>query len=569
MALVPTEIQPKETQNYEQEDEEDPHPATKDADSHATDNRDLRHLHTLNCANHCFRLNSHKHMTSAVTDTRRKLIFIGKMWDMSAFQMKGISGDQSLQGLVHTPDRQVCQTLAELMTLRYEKRCKDQGCGQEREYIPADEVGVQQQQRYSLMEQELLHNSLPNKKASCAELTPQELSQALQSLLGVQTVAEVTAELILDVCKRCSQSSKAIVKLLPEIPTDCLTKLKKLLSADLMSCILQENTCYLVRYFIKCDAAMSRKCNMMVFLQLEQMMNQQHTCRLVYTLCSTSESFREDLSIRFKMEFSKYIETLPGAILMSHLVLSTPDLEQVRFIFDELLHNPEIVKSKYFGRAFATYMGRCNEETLNKISELLSKYISFLLQNNYGNYLLQIFFERKNKPGMELCKKALKKAHKKVFLRKYSRFVLLRAVLLDDSAGMFCKEISELVCKDLAAIRSIIIKRLPGDMLLLCISKIQNKLFALELLNAVRSCCQQQDTQNAYQIQPDFCSELTLLKISLENSVALQKHSILYNKQAGQDPSLHQQQQQQEEGVTHTGDMSLPGERGIMSEEVW
>lgn len=420
--------------------------------------------------------------------------------------------------LVQFADQMSNKQFTEILVSRYEKRCRDQGCAQEKDTMQAEEAGVQQQQRYSLLEQEMLYNSLPNKKHPNGALSSEELLNSMRGLLGVESIDQVTPELILEMCKKCSVSSKCILKLLPELPAECLDKLKHKLQADLLKNMLQENTCYLVRYFIKTDTALSRKCNMMVFLKLEEMMNQQHTCRLVYTLCSTSASFREDLSIRFKMEFSKFIETLPGAILISHLVLSTPDLENVSFIYDELVHNPEVVKSKYFGRAFATFMGRCSEETLTKIADLLSKHISFLLQNNYGNYLLQIFFERKNKPGMDLCKKALKKAHKKVFLRKYSRFVLLKAILLDDAASGFSTEISELVCKDAAVIRSIIIKRLPGDMLLLCLAKMANKPGAADLLTSLESVCNQDCAAlSPPEVLLEFRKELSLLRTCLAN----------------------------------------------------
>jgi hypothetical protein len=531
MAALKVELEANDPGNMDEEDVL----TTKEADYNPCDNLELRSLHTLNNLNLIFHVNPHwrRHFhTNPPPSSQKFLIIAGRPINLKSLAtskplITPSDYQSTLKALVNIPNPDSCKLFSELLMNRFERRCRDQGCGQERDCQNQEETGTHQQQRYSLLGQELLYNSLPNKKNVNGGMLQSESLSSIQTILGVERIEDATPELILSVCKICSTSSKAILKILPELPCENLAKLKQLLQSDLMNSILQENTCYLVRYFIKEDINLSRRCNMMVFLRLEEMMNQQHTCRLVYTLCSTSASFREDLAVRFKKDFVKFIETLPGAILISHLVLSTPDLEQVKFIFEELIHNPEIVKSKYFGRAFATYMGRCSEENLTKIAGLLSKHISFLLQNNYGNYLLQIFFERKNKPGMELCRKALKKAHKKIFLRKYSRFVLLKAIVVDDTPASFCDEICELVCKDPGVIRSITIKRLPGDMLLLCISKVTNKQQSLEQVEMIRSCLwTESQNQNACLVQAEFRKELGLVRANLENILAMEKHLI-------------------------------------------
>ena len=120
---------------------------------------------------------------------------------------------------------------------------------------------------------------------------------------------------------------------------------------------------------------------------------------------------------------------MPGAVLLSLLICNTDDFELCDFILDELYRDPDVINTRFFGRAFATYMNKCPLDTLDKIADILSKNVVFLLHDNYGNYLLQIFYDRKCEKGIQMIEDALKKYSKQIILRKYSRYVLHTALL--------------------------------------------------------------------------------------------------------------------------------------------
>lgn len=154
----------------------------------------------------------------------------------------------------------------------------------------------------------------------------------------------------------------------------------------------------------------------------------------------------------------KLVQTLPGAVLLSLLICNTDDFELCDFILDELYRDPDVINTRFFGRAFATYMNKCPLDTLDKIADILSKNVVFLLHDNYGNYLLQIFYNRNHKAGISMCEYALKKVAKRAYLRKYCRYVLLKAVV-NDQDSWFCQDMVTAVSHDRHTVESILSKK--------------------------------------------------------------------------------------------------------------
>lgn len=286
----------------------------------------------------------------------------------------------------------------------------------------------------------------------------------------------------------------------------------KIIDADIKGYLNNENTCYVIKYLIKVSESTKKKAITLCHNKLQEMLAKQHSCRLIYTLCNHSDRFRDTILVIFKSQFSKLLSTLPGAILLSLLISNLTDISQCNFILEELQRNPDIIKMRYFGRAFATYMNKCSMEQLNKIAGILDKNMSFLLHDNYGNYILQIFIERDCRLGIDLCQSALTKIYKKSFIRRYCRYVLLKAVM-KDTEGLFIHEILELVTKEPHILDSIIRKKFSQAILLLCLSKVESNLILKHFLVRLKgvSFPTPSDTEG-YQSTLDFFKELQIVK---------------------------------------------------------
>lgn len=299
------------------------------------------------------------------------------------------------------------------------------------------------------------------------------------------------------------QFSKALVKHLSTLEDEQLTPLTKALENDLPGLIKNENTCYLVKYIVKSSASLAKRCGILS-VSLEQVFTQQHTSRLVFTLCNHSEKFRDLLIASYKSRMKKFVSHLSGAILLSLLINNAEDIGRCKFVLEELRVDRELIKMRYFSRALATYMHRCSQEVLSEIALLLKKSIVYLLHDNYGNYLLQIFYERANGAGMEVCQAALLKIYRKAFVRKYSRFVLLKAVQFGE--GEFIGKLLDAVCNDRSTLLTVAQKKVSTAIFFLALAKCQ---FGLEnYLRKVRAFESNMRSDSCWQDQEHFTSHL-------------------------------------------------------------
>lgn len=276
-----------------------------------------------------------------------------------------------------------------------------------------------------------------------------------------------------------SQNSKNLISYVGTLQEEEVAPFVEEIIKDLKRYIEDPNTCYVIKYLIKSSDVLCNVCSKFISVP-DGLLEKEHTKKLIYTLSNHYPKFRDMLTRTFKVRPLKYVTTLPGAILLSLVMSNTPDISSCEFIYKELKNNPDLVKTDYFSRALATYMQRCPKSQLEDISKLFEQNIQSLMHDNFGNYLLQIFFDRNCISGIEMTEAAILKIHKKVFLRKYSRFVLLRAIQRCNQP--FLLSLLDLVLTDKTLLQSILPKTVSASLLLYCIAQCPSILLKAQFL---------------------------------------------------------------------------------------
>ena len=298
------------------------------------------------------------------------------------------------------------------------------------------------------------------------EVIPDKYLSIIQSLEGKPPIK------LLEEAKTSSTISRALVKSLQSKDPEGITQLADVINSDIQDYVENENTCYLVKSLVKLSETTMDNVVGLAITGFDGMMKKVHKCRLVYTLCNHSQEFRNFLLNIFRSKMMKLLKSFSGTILLSLLICNCSDLPSLDFILDELKKNPEVIKIPLFSRAFATYMNKCSITTLSSIASMLSKNLSFLLLDNHGNYLLQIFYDRKCKEGIDMCNQAIKRNYRKVFVRRYCRYALLKA-MHEEGGSQLAESLLELVTKDAYTLQNIILKGFSQELLLFCLAKVK------------------------------------------------------------------------------------------------
>lgn len=287
--------------------------------------------------------------------------------------------------------------------------------------------------------------------------------------------------------------SKNLVRFLQEIATEHeSTQLVTKIEADLPACIGNENVCYVVKFLAKSVSTTQQLAVDYAYQNLDDMLSSIHSSRLLFSLCSHSQNFRNKLLTLCQKKYRYMLSSLPGAILLSLLLSKAENLDKFGFLLSDLYANPSIIRLKFFGRAFAFFMMKCTQVELEQIAEVFQHHVMYLLHDSYGNFLLQIFYERQCLTGIQLCEEALKSFPKKALLRKYCRYVLFKAILHENDGSLSSLLVST-CCHDKKYLEIVFTQRQPTAILLLALSKTkgehQRVVFAQSILRLSRKVC--------------------------------------------------------------------------------
>ncbi len=269
--------------------------------------------------------------------------------------------------------------------------------------------------------------------------------------------------------------SKNLVRFLQLSVTNSeLESLTGIVTKDLPMYIQNQNFCYVVKYLAKVSEQVKNATVIYAINNLENLLKEIHTSRLLFSLCDHSELFRKNLLQASKMQLATMLSSLQGAILLSLLMGKTEKISEFNFILDAIYKDGSVVRLKCFGRAFSYYMLKCSKEALDRIATILKRHIIYLLNDSYGNYLLQIFYDRECSLGIELCQEALKSLPKKALMRKYCRYVLYKGIVHDSNGSLSLNLISAGI-NDSKYLRVVLSQQLPRAIFLLGMSRLKDR----------------------------------------------------------------------------------------------
>ncbi len=272
-----------------------------------------------------------------------------------------------------------------------------------------------------------------------------------------------------------STCSKNLVRFLQLSATNSeLESLSSIVTKDLPAYIQDDNFCYVVKYLAKVSGQVTKAAVNYAIINLNELLGEIHTSRLLFSLCDHSELFRRKLLQASKMQLISMLSSLQGAILLSLLMGKTEKISEFDFILDAIHRDSSIVRLKCFGRAFSYYMLKCSKAVLDTIATVLKRHVIHLLNDSYGNYLLQIFYDRQCSFGMEMCQETLRSFPKKALMRKYCRYVLYKGIVHDTDGSLSLN----LICaatNDSRYLNVVLSQRLPRTIFLLAMSRVKNR----------------------------------------------------------------------------------------------
>jgi hypothetical protein len=175
--------------------------------------------------------------------------------------------------------------------------------------------------------------------------------------------------------------------------------------------------------------------------KFEEIAANEYGSRLFQVVCALSSEFNSRALKLFDIHFDTLITNIAGSILLSRLITTAESELNYRFAIRKLEKNKSYLQKGYFNRMLATLLGVCSDAMVSEIVSLIKNNIWVLMNDKFGNYVLQVLFARENQQAITLCKAACIRNANNILFRKYPKYILLRIYEL----GTYSSFIEELV----------------------------------------------------------------------------------------------------------------------------
>lgn len=198
--------------------------------------------------------------------------------------------------------------------------------------------------------------------------------------------------------------------------------------------------------------------------------------RIMQKLGSLSSKYCYEALGYFYKNFNVLIRNITGSILLSKLISTSRNEQDYMFAVHILEKNKDYLRKAYFNRMLSTLVSCCSLQVLDTVVGLIKNHIWTLMNDKFGNYVLQIILERSHQQGTNLIRSACLKNSDLVLTRKYPKFLIIKILELDADQAFSVEMMKNLVKLDNSALFAVMEKKDSSSLLLLVLTKQPQKL---------------------------------------------------------------------------------------------
>ena len=228
---------------------------------------------------------------------------------------------------------------------------------------------------------------------------------------------------------------------------------------------------YVIQYLVEIHKPSLEYTAKLTLFNFVKYAENEYGSRIMQKLSTLSPHFCYNALRLFWKYFDHLIKNITGSILLSKLISAAPCEDDFGFVLGILETNKDYLRKAYFNRMLSTLVSCCSEHMLDQVVAQIKNHIWVLMNDKFGNYVLQIIVERGHVFATSLIKTICLKNYNIILIRKYPKFLLIKITELDVS-GQFCSEmIYNVVNMDAYLVLQIFEKRDSSMLFLLFLSK--------------------------------------------------------------------------------------------------
>ena len=256
----------------------------------------------------------------------------------------------------------------------------------------------------------------------------------------------ISNDQILELSFKDKQSSMVVQQCIDSCDEHSLQVVSDLLLVHLGRLLQDPFGSYVAQHLLRVHKPSLERISNHVSQHLLEMATNEFSSRVIQSIFDIEQGFcLRVLPILVQM-FDQLVESFSGSILLTKLVTVVDD-ESVYAVFVKILEqNKEYLRKAYFNRMLSTLVSCCSEHMLDQVVELTAGHIWDLMNDKFGNCMLQTYYRRSQVRGIQLIEKFAADHHEEFLTRRYPKIMLIN--LLSEKRA---EKVAESLCRLLAS----------------------------------------------------------------------------------------------------------------------
>jgi len=276
---------------------------------------------------------------------------------------------------------------------------------------------------------------------------------------------------LLDMSLQSKESSVKVQAYIKTLNSQGLNQVAHYLCSNINYLITDKFGNYVVQFLVEIHQPSRNYVSDLCLKNYNKFAENEYGSRIMQKLASISPQFCSMALELFYKSFDHLIKNITGSILLSKLISCSQNEAEYRFCVHILEKNKDYLRKAYFNRMLATLVSCCSQTLLSHTVYCMKTHIWVLMNDKFGNYVLQIVVERGEQEGSKLIKQACLKNYTVILTRKYPKFLLIKMIEMEKNTDFCSRLMGSIIIMDDSSIWNILSKKDSAMLMTLLVSK--------------------------------------------------------------------------------------------------
>jgi hypothetical protein len=283
--------------------------------------------------------------------------------------------------------------------------------------------------------------------------------------------SKYTEAQILTLCLKDKPSSIAVQKHLSKLSQANLDRVTGSLSKELDRLLTDRFGSYVIQHLVESHLPTLRSVAATISNNFIKYSTNEFSSRIMQRMFQLDQEFSVRCFELMKKYFKQLVNNFSGSILLTKLVACVIGDAHYTFVIKILEQNKEYLRKAYFNRMLSTLVSCCSDQILDQVVQHIKSHVWALMNDKFGNCILQTIFQRNHEGGIALIRQACAKHINTLLIRRYPKLLLINLIHEGRAGPLPHQLLQAFVAAGCPSVQTIIERRESASLFLLMLAQ--------------------------------------------------------------------------------------------------